>query len=280
MLSRLMAAMASEDVSFAELAELIEKDTVIAAYVLRIVNSAAYGHAGTIGSIRHALTMLGLVKLRNTVLGLSMSRMWLSVRTARGWNMRAFNEHSVATAVLADLLATNAATSYAEGAFAAGLLHDIGKLLIAVSLPEEFAEISQPCGDTLDYTAREREILGFDHAELAASALARWNLPLEVQDAVRDHHQPDDSSSRRGELPLCLIVHYADRLAHLLARDGFAANSGEAGPETAEIFDHLAIPDGGARILAEFEREYSTLRAGISGPNPAARVVQPGNSAT
>lgn len=280
MLSRLMAAMASEDASFAELAELIEKDTVIAAYVLRIVNSAAYGHAGTIGSIRHAVTMLGLLKLRNTVLGLSMSRMWLSVRAARGWNMRAFNEHSVAAAVLADLLATNVATSYAEGAFAAGLLHDIGKLLIAVSLPDEFASIHQSGGNASDCTGREREILGFDHAELAASALARWNLPLEVQVAVRDHHQPTNSSSRRGELPLCLIVHYADRLAHLLQQDGFQAESAEWPPEAADIFERLAIPGGAVRILTEFEREYRALRDSISGPGSVKPLVQAGSSAT
>lgn len=266
MLSRLLAAMAREDVSFAQLAGLIEHDTVIAAHLLRIVNSAAYGHVRTVGSIRHALTLMGLNKLRNTVFGLSMSRMWLSVRAARGWNGRAFNQHSVATAILADQLATTVPATYPEGAFVAGLLHDIGKLLIAVALPAEFARIDRLVISEPDFVAREREILGLDHAELSAAALARWNLPGEVQQAVRDHHQPDLALSGHGEHALSAIVHFADRLTYRLQPELSPANADQSAGDEAAVFEALGIADRAGEIIAGFEQEYSALRSGMSEP--------------
>ena len=263
MLTKLVAAMAREDVSFAELAGLIEKDTVIAAHVLRVVNSAAYGHTGAIGSIRHALTLMGLTKLRNTVFGLSMSRMWMSVRTASGWNASSFNQHSVATGILADQLATTVPTNYPEGAFVAGLLHDIGKLLIAVSFPDEFAHIDRLCREGPGHVSHEREILGFDHAELSACAMARWNLPAEVQEAAHYHHVPEQASSRPGELPLALIIHSADRVANLLRLELFPAESDQPVQDPSIVFESLGIPEAAGAILEEFEREFAALCSAI-----------------
>ncbi|MCX6623261.1 MAG: HDOD domain-containing protein, partial [Acidobacteria bacterium] len=263
MLSKLVAAMAQENISFSELAGMIERDTVIAAHVLRVVNSAAYGHTRTIGSIRHALTLMGLTKLHNTVLGLSVSRMWMSVRTARGWNPRTFNEHSVATGILADLLATTLPTNYPEGAFIAGLLHDIGKLLIAISFPDEFEQIDRLCRERPDLEHHEHDLLGFGHADLSASALTRWNLPVEVQEAVRFHHAPGKAANRPGQIPLSLIVHSADALANALHLELFPVEQDEPVQQTARVFESLGIPDRAGTILEEFEREFIAMRAAL-----------------
>jgi putative nucleotidyltransferase with HDIG domain len=268
MLTKLVAVMACEDVSFAELAGIIEKDTVVAAHVLRVVNSAAYGHRGTIGSIRHAIALMGLTKLRNTVMGLSVSRMWMNVRTGAGWNANTFNEHSVATAILADQLVTSAPANYPEGAFVAGLLHDIGKLLIAVAFPDDFPRIDRLCRET-GKSAEENEtvVLGFGHAELSAAALARWNLPMEVQDAVANHHSPERSVTRRGQIPLSLIVCVADAIARRLQMEDAAPESADAPPlpveEVAEHMKVLGIPEAAESVLTEFNKEFEAMRSAL-----------------
>ena len=134
-LSKLLASLAAENVSFGKLAELIEKDTVLSGNVLRMMNSALYGRRGTISSVRHAVSLMGLVKLRNTVMTLNMSQMWNRVHMPKGWNSARFNQHAVGTAVMADLIAQKVACDYPEGAFVAGLLHDIGVLLMGIAFP-------------------------------------------------------------------------------------------------------------------------------------------------
>ena len=120
--NRLIASLAQEDVSFAKISDLIEKDTALAGNVLRLVNSALYGLRGTVNSIRHAVSLLGIAKLRNATLSMSVARMWSQVKTPPGWSMARFNLHSVGVAIMADLLTQGQPVDYAEGAFAAGLV--------------------------------------------------------------------------------------------------------------------------------------------------------------
>jgi HD-like signal output (HDOD) protein len=141
-------------------------------------------------------------KLRNAALSMSISRMWTQVRTPPGWSTARFNLHSAATAVLTDLLSQRVPVPYPEGGFVAGLLHDIGKLLAAVSLPEE---------------PWNPEVFGTGHAEISGAVLARWNLPLPIQEAVLFHHSPGEAAG--GELHLALLVNAADKLANDLGAE-------------------------------------------------------------
>ena len=187
-LSRLLATLAKEDVSFGALGDLIEKDTVVAGNVLHLVNSAIYARRSKINSVRHAISVLGVNKLRNAVLGMSVARMWKSVTMPAGWSTARFNAHSAATAILSDLLVQHLDVKYPEGAFIGGLLHDIGHLLVAWGLPKQYEEIRSRCMSGIPLEDCERDILGFTHAALSADALEVWKLPEPVQVAVRMHH--------------------------------------------------------------------------------------------
>jgi HD-like signal output (HDOD) protein len=203
-LSRLLATLAKEDASFGTLGDLIEKDSVVAGNVLHLVNSAMYARRTKINSVRHAISVLGVNKLRNAVLGMSVARMWRSVPMPGGWSTARYNAHSAATAILADLLVQHVDVDYSEGAFIGGLLHDIGHLLLAWSLPKHYEEITvrymagTPWGDC------EREILGFTHAELSGEALGVWKLPEQIQVAVQTHH------TAGAELSLGRVIGAAD----------------------------------------------------------------------
>jgi len=188
-LNRLLASLAEEDVSFVNLAELVEKDTVIAANLLHLVNSAMYARRGTVSSVRHALSVLGVNKLRNAILGMSVTRLWRKVRLPSSWSMARFNLHSAAVAILGDLIVQNIPADYPEGAFVAGLLHDTGRLLIAMGLPLEHDQIEAiQDRELISRLECEQRVLGFCHPELSARALEIWNLPAEIQSAVADHH--------------------------------------------------------------------------------------------
>jgi HD-like signal output (HDOD) protein len=258
-LNRLIATLASDDVSFAEVGGLIEKDTVMSGNVLRMVNSALYGRRGEISSVRHAVSLMGLTKLRNTVMTLSMSRLWSQVRTPNGWPAARFNQHGAAAAVMTDLLAQKVPTEYPEGGFVAGLLHDIGFLLLGISNAGIFGEIrerhlfsSQPLEEC------EREVIGMDHAGLSAAALAQWNLPEPIQQAVHDQFAPPNRTG--DEFPLSWLLQGAERL--LMVREVTIFETGRP-PEMApaDILEPLKLDEEWDDLLNEFEREFEPIRA-------------------
>lgn len=260
-LTRLLATLASEDVSFAEVGSLIEKDTVVAANVLALVNSALYGRRGTINSIRHAIALLGTNKLRNAVLGMSIARVWNRAKMPAAWSMARFNMHSSAVAILSDLLAQRLPVVYPEGAFVAGLLHDIGRLLIALALPEEctrMLELYAAGGRTL--LECERETLGFTHPDLSGFALKFWKLPVEIQTAAREHHREIQLPYPAGPIPLGDLINAANRYINSTGVSILEHN----GPDLA---DGLALETLGLRdeklqqLLAEFQEENNAMAA-------------------
>jgi len=258
-LNKLLATLASDDVSFASLAELIEKDTVLAGNVLRLVNSALYGRRGTVSSVRHAVSLMGLVKIRNAAMTLSVSRVWNHQHTPPGWSQARFNLHAVAAAILADLIAQRVKVDYPEGGFVAGLLHDIGLMLIAISLPDEFAEILDTHkGGGRQLADCELEVLGLDHAELSAQALFHWNIPEPIQRAVRFHHSCDPPAP--PDLRLSHIVQAADSIAE---RRGLSVldYSEEAGQDPLVPLTLLGLEPLAEQVLQEFDNEFESIKA-------------------
>ncbi len=260
-LNHLMASMANEDVSFAQLGAVIERDTVLTGNVLRLVNSALYGRRGTVSSVRAAVSILGINKLRNYVLGLSVSRMWSKVRTPASWSMVRFNDHSVATAVLADMLVQKTAVEYPEGAFAAGLLHDLGRMVIANSLPDEFERIlamQAESGKPLEVC--EHEILECTHSELSAAVLTRWNLPAPIQKAVLYHHRADldPVGGSLQALPLSKAVEVANQVVNGAGHAITEFDQQKSKPAD-EVLAMLGLADQTETLVADFEVELKAV---------------------
>jgi HD-like signal output (HDOD) protein len=261
-LNRLIASLASEDVAFSKIADLIEKDTALAGNILRLVNSALYGFSGTVNSIRHAVALLGLNKLRNAALTMSVARMWNQVKTPPGWSTPNFNQHSVGVAILSDLLAQKLSVEYAEGAFAAGLFHDLGLLLIAIGLPDEYKQMTLLCQQNKQWAIEyEVQVLGMTHAELSAEALAHWNLPEEIQTAVRYHVDPDIDPTpvKAGQLTLSRVLSAADRY---VKGKGIFVSLFESPSEEADVaLEQLDLGERLPLLLTDFENEFSAIKA-------------------
>ncbi len=271
-LNRLIASLASEDVRFSDLSSLIEKDTVLSGHVLRLVNSAAMARRSRINSIAHAVSVLGIVRLRNFLLSLSIARLWQNTKTVPPWNMANFNLHGAAVAQLSDLIAQNTQCQYPEGAFLAGLLHDYGKLLIAAALPIEFSTIMKKVSkDGMSLLEAEKSVIGFTHPELSSLTLKTWNLPEEIVRAVEYHHDPDLEESSVLEpkpgLVLSRIVNCANEAVHRLGIHVFpnereaGENSDKAKANAQEALATLGLQEHATRIIEGFETEFEAIRS-------------------
>jgi HD-like signal output (HDOD) protein len=262
-LHHLLASLASDEVPVSQLADLLERDTVLAGNVLRMVNSAAYGRRGTINSVRHAVSILGLGRLRNFLLGVSISRLWAKVRAAPSWSMTRFNLHATATAVMADLLVQQAPVEYAEGAFAAGLLHDLGRLMIAVAAPDEHERIlANYLANTTGWGQAELEQLDINHGEIGAAALLRWNLPVQIQEAVGGRHPGGaEILPPSGRIALGAMVATSSLLADHFGYSVYPEES-ERAPQPQALLAGFGLAEKQERLLASFQREYEGFRSG------------------
>ena len=260
-MNRLMATLADEDVSFGQVAMVIEQDTVLAGNVLKLVNSAAYGRRGTVNSVRHAVSLLGLSRVRNTAMSISVGQMWGRLNLHPQWSPKQFHSHSTAAAVWADLIALETDINYPEGAFTAGLLSGVGLLLMATALSQEFTQLNRCYGHASEsgggsLNGCEQALFGFSHCELSAEVLEQWNLPEPIVEAVRD-------STPNGQQPvtrLCDVVHSATMLA---AQTGHSIQSwvrppvGE--PRSLLGLVGLAGADAAEKLAAAFELQMKAM---------------------
>ena len=199
------------DVSFDELAQVIQYDPGLTANVLQLANSAYFGWAGTISSVKEAITRLGTNRIFQMVLCMSVAP--LVSKPVKGYDMDAGSlwEHSIAVAVCAEQLAAAIKLEGAEEAFTAGLLHDMGKVVLGTFVEvddEPIREIVR--SDNLAFNEAERMVLGVDHAEVAAVLLENWHLPEEVVATARWHHEPSKADPEHG--PMVDLIHVADIL--------------------------------------------------------------------
>ena len=266
-LDRVLASVARDDCPYSRLAGMIEKDTVLAGNLLKVVNSALFGRRGTVNSVGHAVSLLGIVRLRNAALAMSVARMWRAARAAPGWSPARFNLHSVGVAFVTDLVAQRAPVQYAEGAFAAGLFHDLGRLLIATGCRDEWVAIERAVEAGEDICEAERDALGVSHCELSAEAIRLWGLPDPIAVAARHHHCPghDDTPVPPGRLRLSELVHAADRFAN---QRGIAirceAPSADARHAAKDAFSPLGLEDRASDIAEAFDREYGAISGFLS----------------
>lgn len=198
-----------------DLVEVIKKDPVFTLKILRLVNSAYFGLSREITSINHASVYLGLNTLKNVALGLAAVGAMPKTNIA-GLDMGGFWLHSLAVATGTRMLGSMLGVSRDEAAdyFAAGLLHDIGKVVLALYMPEEFKQVKDYLGEHgTSQCDAEKAAIGATHSEIGALLADRWNLPPDLHDAIAHHHTPEKGES--SQLVDC--VYAADQISKKLA---------------------------------------------------------------
>jgi HD-like signal output (HDOD) protein len=194
----------------AQISEIIRRDPSLTSRLLRLVNSVYYGLTTPVNSIEEAVFYLGIRQIRQlmTVTPIIEDFQKLSGKCDFPW--REFWQHCIGTAILTREIYSSVESPTDESDYVAGLVHDMGKIVMAYSFPVHFAEIhrqAQP-GER-ELIELENEILGIDHAELGALYLERHHLPELMVKSARFHHQPEKAE---GFEPLIASVQIADLL--------------------------------------------------------------------
>lgn len=196
-----------------ELEKIISEDSALASKILMIANSALFNFPSKIDTIASAISIIGHKQLSEIILSCSIVAMFKDL-PQDVIDMDMFWRHSIAVATASRILAAQRREQNIEKFFTAGLLHDIGKLIMFTETPKNIKEVMDRCASSKELMHKvEKELLGFDHAKLGAMLLHKWKLPEEIVTAVYYHHMPSIS---KGDVVNASVVHIADILAHSL----------------------------------------------------------------
>jgi putative nucleotidyltransferase with HDIG domain len=238
------------DTSAEDLGHLIERDQVLAAKVLRLANSPFYGFPSRIASVSHAVAVLGL----NAVKGLTLCTTAFDMMEAAG--MLPLWRHSLGVAIMAQRLASRISVKHTDEVFVAGLLHDIGKVVLHMKVPELVAQVEHRARER-DQAIRdtEQEVLGVTHAEVSGWLASAWRLPNSLKEALSFHHQPTLAPKAKLETA---IVHVANILVTALGVSG--STDDLVPPLSPPAWELVGLDEESlATCLAEAEEEFQAM---------------------
>jgi len=243
---QLTAELRKDDPSVENVAKIISKDIGMTTKILQLVNSAFFGLPQPAADPMEAVMFLGLTTIRALVLSVQVFSQFDS-RANKSFSIDGLAQHCWLTGLLARRIAEaeHCDPKFDDQCFLAGLLHDVGQLILATNLPEPYAEVLRNARES-GRPVWEAEIAAFGatHAQVGAYLLGLWGLPNPVVEAVALHHQPE-ASSFQGFSPV-IAVHVADSFAH-------EYNSGPSESSNPINLDHIAAL-GLERRVAEWRR--------------------------
>jgi len=213
--TQLLELLGHVEVSMQEISRLMEVDPAITAQILKVANSAYYGLRSKVDTVPRALVVLGVNEITNIILSLSLFKSFPNAG-ASDFDRKAFWTHSGVVGFLSRFFAQRFAVPTHGEEFTAGLMHDIGKIVLDQYFHEAFHEaIVQMEGHTEPGWQIERNLLGMNHADVGAWLGTRWEIPQNILEAVARHHEP------QGAGVIAALVHLADLFA---IRAGYGCN--------------------------------------------------------
>ena len=226
--------------SASDVAKVLSEDQTLTARVLRLVNSAAYGGARQVSTVTEATVRLGMRNIRTLAYAASCQDMLASPLDGYALTHGELWRHSYACALAARTVAVACGHKRSEEAFVAGLLHDIGKVLLDTQMKSAYRQVAAIAEtDSIPFMDAERKEFGFDHAQAGALLLQYWSLPDILVKAVGSHYTP---LTQLPFDPLTGIVHVADIISIMLGIG--LGTDGLDYPLESQVLDKLGLSDG------------------------------------
>lgn len=251
----LLGSLDQEDIDIAVLAKKVTNDPALTAKTLRLANSSAFGLQVKATTIQQAMTFLGFEATRNLIMAAALTGCFPAGRCP-GFNDKAFWRHSIATAACARVLARRVRFN-ADYAFTAGLLHDIGRLVLVSRFPERYQAVLS-LRDKLDgeLVDAERALLGVDHVDAGVALAVHWNFSETMRQAIAWHHAPEAT----GAGFLATIVHVASAVVQALDLVG---NPDELVPRVSSVaWTALGLTETAwLQVFHETELQYEEMSA-------------------
>jgi len=224
--TRLMGMINNPLTSASDVAFVVGQDLSLSAKVLRLANSAFYGIPRSITNIHNAIVILGLKVINTMVLSITVFDMFPEERTNNPlFDRKAFWLHSLSCGLIAKFLAPRIKKVVLfdpEEAFCAGLLHDIGKVVMEQYLHEDFHRaLNHGTVKKLTMFDAENELLGYSHTDIAEYLTETWNLPTEIRQTLIYHHTPQESPQCYDIVALCHIADWLCYETGIIIKEGF-----------------------------------------------------------
>lgn len=249
MIAERILGMVDDDASSVEtVVDTIEQDPAIAAKVLSFANAAFYGAGEPVLSVRDAVMKIGFKNIRSIALGISLMTIFSENKEKFASAYHRIFLHSIAVALISNQIASKVSRELADKAFIAGLLHDIGQLVINKYFNDDYLQIIDEFSRGLFLVDAEKKVLGITHADIGVWLADKWNLPAIIQDAIQYHHAPAEAASNRK---LVAVVHLANIVA---SRHSFGLLEG--GPTNA--FHYAAL-----EILGMSEKDLDAIESSL-----------------
>jgi putative nucleotidyltransferase with HDIG domain len=209
--AQLLATLNDPGSSLSDLLPLIDRDPMLTARILKRSNSAFFGRSGTVTSVHDALAMLGLANIRELILATAVFKLFERIPPDL-MSTKEFWRHSVAVAFIARELGRATGWTDLDGLQTAGLLHDVGRVLMLTAMPVEYHKAMLFARAARRPLLKvEHELFGFTHTQVGGDLFEAWGMPLLLVQAARFHHQPQEVHRFRQPVEL---VQLADYLAH------------------------------------------------------------------
>lgn len=251
---QIQKVMSDPNVSANEIASILSEDPAMSVKVLKLTNSAFYGLAREIYSVKHAVVIVGLEAIKNLVLSASVMDMFKENQQDQEFHEK-YWRHSLAAGFCARILAKKLRARgmvNPDSAFSGGLLHDIGKIVICSFLPDEYAKFKserESDQQSADYEIEEK-VLGYNHAQVGGVLADQWKLPERLAESITYHHHPQLSES---DDPIAYIIHIANYVAKKTYYDGDDEYLiGELNPQ---IMDYMQVSAEDLETYGELLRE-------------------------
>jgi putative nucleotidyltransferase with HDIG domain len=197
-----------------ELAKVFERDPTLAVNILKLANLPVYGYTSRISTINHAIVCLGLKMVKSIALTSCTHEMLNKEIPAYSLGEGMLWQHAISCATCARIISQRIGYKDNEEAYIAGLLLDIGKIILSGFAEDEFNQVSERAEkNKISFNIAEQEVLGFGHPQVGGRIIKKWNLPSALVEAVQYHHQPNNTKTHKT---LAHIVHLADAISCML----------------------------------------------------------------